>query len=380
MNDPVIKTEKSAKKSRGLLIFVCIFVAFVLIFGAILTTITVIRQQSYVVRYGGRGVNERALSYLALFVRYTYLSRHGVPAARADAFWQTTDLDGNTHAQLLAAETRRYLAELLVCADLLDRAGGLTAEEKGQIDDALADTLTHKAGGSEKAYDEAVLPLGFDFCAVREAYTLQYKASLARARYFGEDGSGIASESDYLRDFLLGYAHVDLLFLPLTDGERIENMREAIRDGSVSPEMFALYVERYNQSGVSVSDGFYFFEGSVFTAEYAKVYPTVPEKALSMQIGAYDELPVRLIRAAEDGSATETDAICFLHRTAPSALAYLSDANAEMFSDFYRLASVFRFAEARDELTMDVVFTDRYDEQALARLPLGAFSSYYVRF
>lgn len=335
--------------------------ALILLLGGILLTVTLVQNRNTAMRYQGARADRGTLSCLASYYKYRYLSAlnaAGVDAYDDPAFWDMELSEGVSYGDDLIKETDVYLRNVLVCAALYDSAGG--GNPSSAVDAAVAEVLTYRADGDVATFNEACARYGFDYDAFRTAATLLYKTSRVKELLYGNEGIKTSSLSAECAEFLAEYAHVDLLFIRTADtfvlnadGKRetdengndllrnltaeeqyqrrqlIAGIREAIdgyhNDGDVqmSPTMFRTYLEKNGEGDPDYTgSGYYFREGSEFTAFFAEEFSDVVNTAVSMKIGDYAEVETSF-------------GVCFLYRSAPAASANLLYAEEDMFSDFY---------------------------------------------
>ena len=122
------------KSSRFLRNFVILFLAAVLLLGAVLGTVTLITDARTYARYGGTVADRAAYSYLASNFKFNFcLSLAGVEGFEdTEAFWQTKpEGEEKTYGALLSEGTKNYIRRVLVSAALFDSAASASAKKRG---------------------------------------------------------------------------------------------------------------------------------------------------------------------------------------------------------------------------------------------------------
>ena len=373
-------------KYRFLTIFVCAFLAFVIVLGATLGIIIGVRNARTYARYGSTYVDEGTVNYLASVYKTEYLAElksAGVNAYDSPYFWIDKAEDGKTYGEKLNASFKEYVSGLLVAAELFNSSTKYTKEDKRVVRTAAEQVLKYTCDGSKEVFNEKAEMYGFDYDDFLSACELLYKASLAKTMIYGEDGANLAYYPDECEKYLAQYTHVSLLFVrteetfqidssgnpivedgeyvmrPLTDEEKAERdeiistLRLAIEagengeDGAISPQMFEIYLEKSDGDKDMFDTGYYFIPAASETAAFYSYHPTIVDKAYEMEIGEYAEVECSVGR-------------CFIYKYAPLSGAY-SDKDNRFFSDFYSDASVYLYALSLSQLAFEVDFSEKFD-------------------
>lgn len=395
MKNKKTKTEKNNK--RIIITAISIFLAAVIVLSSGLLVATAINNRNSVMSYGGVSFSAGVSAYLSSYYKYNYLTALGetVPeASDNENFWSSVSESGKTYGELLSESTEQYLKETLVAVYLYDSYGKLSREEKNKINAATEAVLDFKADKDENKFNEIAREFGFTYSDFKRATEILYKSYMAQLMIYGEGGANLKSFPDLCNDYLNAeYSHVRLLFIrtddkfvlddngnrvigddgndmtvALTDAEKAERFnsiaeldaailgKETGADASISPEMFSLYQEKYENDGNSKnSDGYYFSEKSSYTKEFKKGYPTVVEAALSMKAYEYKKV--------------ETDeGYCFIYKMENENGAY-SDTQSGFFSDFYSRFASYSYSDSLATLSASVKVHDLYDRLAVITIP-----------
>ncbi len=370
------------KAKRIFFVSLAVFLALILIFGAVLFTISAVRRARAVASYKNITVEKGVYSYFASYYKGLYLTSlraAGIGAYDTPVFWAQTDTEGVSYGQRLSDGFADYMRRTLVAASLFDSAATLTDAEKKSLADAAEQALTYRADGSKKNFNEMTEKYGFTYDDYVNSITILYKAGRAETAIYGENGENLKNTADAKLYLETNYKHIYLLalrtedtFLLDEDGNRItEGGQDLLRDFTdteraeraaliervrasianlesgegemMNPLMFSTLIEKYDDGeGRDLSDGYYFSEGSAFTKEFAEAFPSLVEKALSMSVGSYAEC------GDEEGKIR-----FFLACTEPTASADTLSQNARYFTDFYS-----RVADASFEKTLSLFLPD----------------------
>ena len=381
-------------KYKFLTIFVCIFLAFVIILGTTLGIIIGVRNARTYARYGSTYVDEGTVNFLASIYKTEYiaeLSSAGVRAYDSKYFWIDKAEDGETYGEKLNAGFREYLSGLLVAAELYGSYAKYTKADKRAVRTAAEQVMQYAGGGTKESFHEKAEKYGFDYDDFLAGCELLYKASRAKIAIYGEDGANLAYYADECEKYLAQYTHVSLLFVrteetflldsdgnpvtedgeyvmrPLTDEELAERndtiakLRAAIKagedgeDGAISPEMFDIYLKKSDGDKEMLEKGYYFIPAASETAAFASYHPTIVDKAYEMEIGEYAEVECSV-------------GICFIYKYEPLKGAY-ADKDNQFFSDFYSDASVYLYALSLSQLAFEVVFSEKLDAVDVSLIP-----------
>ena len=220
-----------------------------------------------------------------------------------------------------------------------------------------------------------------------------YKAWAASTKIFGTYGEKIVSYTDHYESYINNYTRVKLLFIrtenkfvtdengnrvkgengndlvvDLTDEEkaerqaRIEELRtvkEGINNGTVAPERFdELLNSDYNEGDRSATarNGYYFKDGSSFTADFASALSQVVSTAYSMDLLTVEEV------ACDFG-------VCFILREQVVLGAYENTDESWCFSDYKALAASALYQEMLTEGAKEVEIRDKWSEISPITIP-----------
>ena len=383
--------------------------ALIIIFGATLGIIALVREVNSVVSYDGTALTEGVTLYLASSFKQSYL-RHlaniGVDYIDSELFWESSDIDGTPYGDKLRAACESYIRKVAVAASLFDRYASISAEQREKLNTGIAEVLDYKADGSVKIFNEMAAPMGFTYSDFVAGCEILFKAENAVAAIYGADGSALATQANIsiLEEYLGEYAYVKLVFVRhrdrfvldengnriVEDGrDKLESLTAAEReerradideiiasidsvavggDGQMSELYFASLYEKYNDDPKYSSLGYYFSANSELTLGYAEMYGNVVSGALAMDVGDYGYYDVD-----EDGDDV-VDLTVFVHRMAVKSGAYAESAYAEFFEDFYVDAANYHFEKAVDDLAPSVNVKDGYGRiNVITLAPNGKF-------
>lgn len=396
------KFQNSPQKKRKnvfLITFICIFLALVLIFGAILGIISVVRNSKAAVKYEGLTMSEETASFFVSYYKYRYmsiLSSAGVVGVEdTRGFWNRIHEDEVlSYGELLIKSTEQYIRQIMVANYLYDNYARLTSDDKDVINTARGELLTYKADGNKDLFNSSVSKYGFDYSSLKDAITMLYKANVAKNIIYGADGSNLKNFPELANEYLAEYTHVKLLFIRtetafvldengdriigddgndetrlLTEAEKAERQelisdirgyidaRESGGDIQMGEEMFNYYLEKHDEGDKDMhADGYYFHKNSAFTSEFSEVFKNIVDKSYSMEIGSYDEVNVDF-------------GVCFIYKYEPTANVYASTLAEVCFTDFYSDAAAVIFEKTLTELSTDVVLTKKFSKIDIIGLP-----------
>lgn len=372
------ETKIPKKKNRFMLIFVCIFLAAVLLFGTVFGIIATVRQSGFLVKYGSYGFDSGEVTYLASYYKYLYKkSLNGIIVSDTAESWGQTGPEGKTYGELLQKGFEEYLSGILVSCNLFDDDFSLSASDREKIASIAEKPLV--TYGSVEAFNKASSAYGFDYEDYKGCIEPLYKAAMARVRYFGADGSNL-QVSDCL-EFYEQYSHVALLFIsdgyiydedgeyrPLTDGERAERetmtaaLSEAVKSGTITVQTINHYYPDSDSDQDRLEKGYYLKRGAQSTDALAQNYPEAVSKAIEMERGEFAEVK------CEGG-------VFFIHKYAEEELnrAHIDKENDPFFSDFFADAADYIFSsKVLMPLAGRVEFTDKFGEVDILSVPYNA--------
>ena len=402
------KKEKAKIDTKKLIpIIVAAMLALIVLFGAVLGIIALVREVNAVVSYNGVTLTEGVTAYLASTFKQSYLlhlNREGYDAMDTEVFWESEDMDGVVFGDSLYRECETYIRNITAAAYLFDLYGSLSSEAKEEINKGVAEVLDYKADGSVKKFNEMSKDMGFTYSDFVAASEIVYKAEHAAEVIYGADGSLVASDVGFCEQYLAEYAHVRLLYIRHNDafvldedGNRIvEDGRDKLEalssdqkakrqadiaalieaidnialglDGQMSEIYFNSQYETYNDDPDNAAGGYYFSANSAYALGFAEMYYDVVKSALDMKVGGFDYVDVD-----EDGDDI-VDLTVFIYRFDPTPYAYASSAYAHFFEDFYINAASYHFDKLLEELTPSVNIKESYSNvDVLSLSPNGTF-------
>ncbi len=392
------KISELEPRNRFLLIFVCIFLSLVIIFGATLGIIMAVRNANTVVRYGSTRLTEGDVIYLASVFKSDYIAAlvsSGVKGARdSESFWsKESTTAGKSWGDMLNEAFVQYISGIAVKNSLYLNIAKFESSDKKYVRELLDERLMYLGYNSKKEFNAKAGELLFDYDDILSASYLLCKAETSFNALYGSDGSGIASYSADCEKYLDTYSHVALIFLrtenvyllddngdlqydddgqiltrDLTPYEKEQReataaeLREYIKnynnseDNAITPETFELYMrEKSDTDPEMFSRGYYFNPNAAVTAQFAEVYPEIVEASYEMDIGDYREVEC-------------SDSTVFIYRYDVTDGAYVDTDNV-FFSDFYGDAAQYSFTESIKILSEDVIFSDKFYEIDIVKIP-----------
>ncbi len=399
MNKNKVKQKKKEKinTKKLVIIFVCAFLAAVLVFGITLGVILAVRNSRAVVRYKSVSMDGEVLSFFETYYKYQYktmLTNSGVKNVDdTEEFWNTVSDSGKTYGELLKEGAKEYVSAVLAANHIFNSYSSLSSADKEKIADAARKTLEYKAESDKKLFDSGAEKYGFDYDSYKDAVKMLYKATYAQSAVYGADGSNLQGYPELAGEYLSEYSHVKLLIirtettfaldaagnrLPSNDGgdalrdltesekaERAELISEirgyidAIGNGGVEMGalMFEEYLEEHDEGDAEKhTDGYYFHKNSSYTAEFSEELGRIVEKAYQMKLDSFDEVTLDF-------------GVCFIYKYQPTDNAYKMNVNEDCFADFYINAANSIFESQLEELIGEVTFTDKYDPNSIITKP-----------
>ena len=200
-------------------------------------------------------------------------------------------------------------------------------------------------------------------------------------------------------EYLETYAHVNLIFIRLTDKFLLDEDGGFIYDGDgnavtealtpseiadrqaridainslinkeggreMSPESFFIYQKDSEGDATMDQSGYYFSPYAETTAEFEAEFPEIVARAYTMKIGEYAMVECEAIGG-----------VCFLYKEDVEAGAYAKESNP-FFSDFYSDAADYLFPKTLKDLMVGVTFTDKFDPEAIISKPRN--NKYYIK-
>lgn len=398
------KSKKMQKGQKLLIVFICAFVAAVLIFGVVLGIIIGVQRAGAVAEYNGVTVDESTAFYFASYYKYNFiatLKSGGVDAYDAIDFWHSKDSDGVAYGTQLVLGVKNYIADILVANYYYNRYATLSSADKSRID-AAVDALVSRFSDAT-ALDESLSLCKTDRKALKSAAEMLYKANYAKTEIYGTSGATLMGYPDECEKYLAEYSRVKLLFIRtenvfvrdedgnyvISDGvyetreltseekaerealiARIDAEIEGYENGGniqITEELFDSYLSNYGEGERDKnSSGYYFSASSVYSAAFAEdVSEEIVKTALNMEIGEYEKVLTDF-------------AVCYIYRCEVESGAYTDTSERGFFADFYSDAADFLFAELLENLRDEVVFGDKLTSDDIVGLPYD--SDIYIRF
>ena len=387
---PVAAAAETVGKNntkRVVLIFVCVLLAAVILFGAILGIVTWATRANYAVRLGSLGISEGVANYFATefkaeYIRY--LNSTGASVTDNEAFWSSPYIGGGVSTSTQGDYLKRYvensIKELLASVMIFDKYSSLTSDDKTQIANAVDQILTYRAGGSKSEFNAQTEQYGFDYSDFKKGIEMLYKAKAAPTRVFGQNGANITNFSEFCDEFFMGsdtldgYTRVKVVFIRTQDTfvldengkrkvdengndmlrdltaeemaerngyiQRLESCIEGFKDNSIAKEVFdevAGKVYKYNENLTEDYIDYYLLKGSSFTSEFGEKFPEVVDKALSLSVGEVGAVEYGAVMSDAD-TGTFTGRV-YIYRLANEQGAYKRTDSVGFFSDFNSLAA-----------------------------------------
>lgn len=384
-------------KNRFLTIFVCIFLAVVLLAGGILAIVVGIKNAKAVIKYGNVTVDEETVNYLAAYYKLLYLKElnsSGIDAEDTPSFWQSTSEGTVSYGEHFKRSFRDYLASLVAAADVYISYASYTAEDREAVRLTCEEILEYKAGGDVNTFNERCKKYGFTYDGFMKAAALLYKAQRTELVLYGEDGENLKNFPEECEKYFATYSHVSLLFLreetlietdgegnyvldengeavlrEMTEEERqqrldlAEEIRAKISSGTITSDEFEDYLKKSDSDPAVREKGYYFHESAEATAEISEEFTDMVKSSLEMKVGEYREVKTPI-------------GTCFIYKYENTDGAYADEENP-FFSDFYTDAVPFLYAEVLSELVGEVKFKDAYNEIDSLSIPM--ISEFYIR-
>lgn len=362
-----MKVETKPKKSRFLLIFVCIFLAVLLIFGIVMASVIAYTNSKSAARYENVNISEGAARAFQSYYKSRYVAaliRSGVSFYEHESFWDSAADEGGSYGDYFRRALEQEIRNIAVRAALFDEVSELRANDKNKISIACEYILSDRAGGDERLFNEQTKPYGFTYRDMCEMATLVYKSERAISAIYGEDGSRVIYRTEDCEEYLSGYSHIYILFIRTegTSGEdraeresAIAELREAIarRDagesGVINEIMFREYAERFStDTPEGTAYGYYLKDGTAYTERSREEAPELTAAALSMAIGEFLEVEF------------DAGGVCFIYKAEPESGAYLNHSKTRGLEDFCAGAAAFVFSSDVELFSPDVQITDNY--------------------
>lgn len=397
------KMEQKTLRRKFLLIFVCIFVSILLVFGAVLGIASAIKKSRSVVSFKGITMDEEVASFFVTQYKYNFmsmLSASGVKNVEDTlGFWNKVSENEKTYGELLTAGAYEYIKQIMATNYIYDRYASLSKSDKAVISTAVEETLTYKAGGNENTFNKAVSEYGFSYSSYKTAVTMLYKATLAQTIVCGSNGENLENGSQSIKEYitveeyLSRFSHVKLLFIRtdttfvldnsgnriknsdgsyqlrnLTDEEKeqrqslISEIRghiSAIGSGEaeMGATMFDYYLQNNDEGDPDMrSNGYYFNENSEYTQVFTSVYEDIVNTSYELQIGEFGEAEVDF-------------GVCFIYKYETSESDLEKSTLEVCFRDFYSDLSGVFFDKLLADFTPHVEFSKKMDNVDVLKLP-----------
>ncbi len=387
------------KKNRAVIIFICVFLAAVIILGAVLGIISAVRYSNAVVAYNGVTVNHKIAAYFVSRLKVDYLSEH--TGNDNGDFWNSEYRDGVTYGEDFERLAEQHLKEIAVMNYMFDSIRSLTADEKDVIKNTAEEILSLQAGGSVEKFNEIAEKYGFDYDSFCDATEMYYKAAYAFDVLYGSEGINISQDATVCGSYLNEYSHVSLIFVrertKLKEGsegesernvyldanelaerdEYIKKLNTALdaykngKDGQMSAESFEIWLmDEENSATKWRNTGYYFHKDAAATKEFSERYPGIAEKAYEMELYSFDKLELTASVEMEDGTEISEKMHIFMYKYPVANGAYADKEMLEYwFSDFYGNASVHLYLKLLEEYSAAATlggYGDKFDYVGVA--------------
>ena len=381
------KSPGFADLSRGkkiIIISAAAFLCLVLILGAVLGTVTIVKRSRAVVSYKGVNMDEGVVNYLCMMAKYDFitgLARNGINHTDSAAFWSTPSDSGETYGELLRRETETFVRNVAVGSYLFDRNTRLSASDKEIIRSSL-EAVLYNYDGDKKALNEAAADLGFDYSDIERGAELIYKYEMAKSVIFGYDASALSGGSfdNECDEFYNSYAYAKLLFIRTNDGyvtdpdtgkkELVELDSTVKADVAATVEKLRKYIDEYVMNAEtmekylaewSVKDemnrtgGYYFANTSNHTSGMRAAYADVIDTVLEQKEYTFSMVDTQW-------------GVCIIYRLPLPTRGYTYPANDLFFGDFYEDAATYIYYRELLDYSSGVKVKDSFAEIDLERL------------
>ena len=307
-------------KNRFLTIFICIFIAVVLVAGGCFGLAVGLNNARAVVVCGGVTADEGTLNYLASYYKMLYirsLKTAGIDASDTESFWNSKSEEGVAWGEHFRESYRDYVASLTAAANIYVTQSGYTAEDKIRVGETCDEILKYKAKGSVDVFNDTAESYGFDFEDFQNAAAILYKAGRAREIIYGSNGENMSNFPELCEEYLKEYSHVSLLFVKrsgdLTEDklkekqEKIILLTDAIEakknggDLQINPTMFEYHLKTSDGDPEMFERGYYFHPNAEKTAEFAEALPEVVKMSLEMNKNDFARVDY-------------SDGVCFIYK------------------------------------------------------------------
>lgn len=372
-------------KKNFLKVFVCGFIALVLVFGLVLGIIMMVNDANSVVSFEGVTMDEEVASFFVTLNKTYYIAMLNASQVEDVSdnhfFWNRDAGAGKTYGQLLKEDTKSFISLIMVTNYIFDSGRNLTGEDEHIISNAVNGVLDFAAGGNVDKFNEKAKKCGFSYDSFEDAVTMLYKYAIVM------NMNGVNLSEANKKEHIADYTHVKLLFIRTDstfevddDGNRvvgndgyvmheyteaekaavsadIAEIREAIAisgsgvDGGMSELMFNTFLKKYKNDGSSsmINSGYYFSEDEKFTSVFRQQYSDIVDTALEMSVGEYAE--------AEFAYGT-----CFIYKYKSDVSDLNVSALSGCFDNFYSTLMLRYFDKTLSEIGKDVEFKSEYDD------------------
>lgn len=388
----ISSAESAAKTRRLVIIFVSAVLSIVLLLGAVLGTVAIVRNASYAVRLESVGMTEGVANYFVTLLKADYLRRTN--AVDTPEFWASpyinAEVSTSTHGDYLNRYVEENIKKILADNYLFDKYLWLSGSEKDDIAMTANEMLYSLASNSKQKFNDIAAQYGFDYDDFKKAVEMLYKSSAVANGIFGSNGQSLVGLTDYCDEFFMGsedfvgYTRAKIVFIrtedtfkldengnritesrtdadgkaitvdvtrPLTDEEKAArqshiNVFEACIEGfandTVPKSTFDEEAEKvyaYGENEKEGKDGYYFNANSAFTREFSEVYSEVVDKAAALSVGS---VGVVEYTAQSEGFDKRNGFVgkVYIYRVENEDKAY-ENVTSPFFADFYKIASYY---------------------------------------
>lgn len=414
--------QEPKKKKNVLLIVAGAVVAIALTMGLVLGIINFISSRRAVMEYDGTRMDEKVAAYLVSTYKTEYLASlkaKGIAYAEdSEEFWNEENPDGSgTFGKGFERAAEARLKQILIGVYLYDSVAEMGKNTKTAIENTANQVASYRynmESGFEALFEADAEKFGYDYKSFVKAATMLYKSNVACSMLYGENGAGVAQDTDACTEYLnAAYSHVSLVFVrtettyklddegnrvTVQSGYELEELSEEekaerqnvineligmingykVSDSEALAAKITALANNYRseQASKRIEKGYYFAEGSEYKESFiseARFEPIV-KKALAMQLDetgrafGYCELNLDGKKTDDEKQKAER-VVCFIYKSEPKANAYADVDLSDFFTDFYKGAAQLAYAKDVIKRSADVKVKDKFYEMQVALIP-----------
>ncbi len=316
-----------------------------------------------IMEYGNTAISEGAYKYLFASVKQYYIDSFSDIEDTSD-YWQETSPNGKTYAEVIDGEVRKAVLAIVISAQLYDDSGYKLSDDDTQTITDTLDSVIEDFGG-RSALNIALSDYELDDKSLEDIYKLQYKYEYM----ISESPLSKVDESYVEKYYNENYNNVKFIFFD-TENDYVfdENGKKVV--GSDGNYKSVKLNDEQKQEKIKKAEETYdkFLSGADFDSEYASqkefdssFYPNGMYfckdnyQALGIStvaIAAFDMKPGE-IKLITDDNASYIVKKCELPERA-----YENDTDSVQFTDLVKMCEAYRFQDAIDALTGDVIKND----------------------